>query len=314
MGDKTKIQWTEATWNPIRGCSRVSKGCEHCYAEQVARRFSGPGQPYEGLVRLDVKGNAKAQWNGTVRAVPEHLHDPMRWSKPRLVFVNSMSDLFHDALTEESIARVYAIMALAERHTFQVLTKRSARMRKLLNSEAFWTTVARTAESMMHVSPKLAKAPTTWGGWVGVDAWTSAMVKRRTLPNVLVGVSVEDQEAADERIPDLLTTSAALRWVSYEPALGPVHFREDWLPGLDWIVVGGESGSGARPFDLAWARSTLRACVSAGVPCFVKQLGADARDESGYALSLDHPKGGEPSEWPEDVRVRQFPEVRRAAR
>lgn len=323
MGDGTKIQWTEATWNPVRGCSRVSKGCENCYAEHVARRFAGVGQPYEGLVRLDKAGKPKAQWNGVVQSVQAHLFDPLRWTKPRLVFVNSMSDLFHDALTEASIARVYAIMALAERHTFQVLTKRSARMRKLLNSEAFWTTVSSTVEAMMHVSPKLAKVSTTWGGWVGVDAWASAMVKRRTLPNVLVGVSVEDQEAADERIPDLLATSAALRWVSYEPALGPVDWREELMhgrfvtpgspnPSIDWIVVGGESGPGARRFNIAWARSTLRACADASVPCFVKQLGADARDESGYALSLDHPKGGEPSEWPEDLRVREWPEVRHA--
>ncbi len=365
------IAWTDQTWNPTRGCSRVSKGCEHCYAEGVARRFSGPGQPYEGLVRLDRDGKAKAQWSGVVRLVPDHLGDPMRWKRPRRVFVNSMSDLFHEALSIPDIARVFAVMAQAERHTFQVLTKRAKRMREVLASELFWADV-----DLAHIG--------LFSGDGGTEDDRDRVAKAcaaQRLRNVWLGTSIEDQATADERIPQLLACPAAVRFVSYEPAIGPVDFShwiapttccngcgdshggehqlcpscgEDnaittwgvdqfarWSTGeryaandgaghedidrgspLDWIVVGGESGLGARPFDLAWARSTIAQCRAAGVACFVKQLGASPRvwtGERGYTpdvfdlpeLRLRDRKGGDIDEWPKDLRVRQWPEVRR---
>lgn len=354
MGDKSKIQWTNATWNPVRGCSRVSAGCKHCYAEGVARRFAGPGQPYEGLVRIGKDGKPKAQWNGEVRFVAEHLADPLRWKKPRRVFVNSMSDLFHEALPFEQIASVFGVMSSAPRHTFQVLTKRPARAREFFDwldkQDEEHAACVRHAMELTPWRPSGVEG-FEWPADLGGGPWP--------LPNVWLGVSVEDQRTADERIPVLLSMPAAVRWVSYEPALGPVDFsrfmwpvhsawpsefrsaeealaagatvtrrRQALVSGsavfLDWIVVGGESGPHARPFDLAWARSTVTACREAGVPVFVKQLGANVMrsrcrdcadvDQVGTCESDGLPcsglrdrKGGDPSEWPEDLRVREWP-------
>ena len=348
MGDGTGIAWTDATWNPVRGCSRVSRGCEHCYAESVARRFSGPGMPYEGLVRLDAAGKAKAQWNGTVRLVSGHLADPLRWKRPRRIFVNSMSDLFHEALPFETIAAVFAVMEDCPQHTFQVLTKRPKRARDffkwvsaMVEIEAVESAGTSTESDVVQDALRSVRPHVYLNDGAGAD-WP--------LPNVHLGVSVEDQAAADERIPVLLDTPAVARWVSYEPALGPVDFwpffstldansewsgprcNPDGSAALGWIVVGGESGPGARPFDLAWARSTVEQCREAGVACFVKQLGA--RPVGGWddlPVSLraigsqlspsalggrfdlrgrfEDSKGGDPAEWPADLRVREFPEA-----
>lgn len=362
MGAKTEIAWTDATWNPLRGCSRVSEGCRNCYAETVAARFSGPGQPYEGLAT-----RSPGRWTGEVRLVEEHLTDPLRWKKPRRIFVNSMSDLFHERVPDEWIDRIFAVMALAPRHTFQVLTKRPERMLAYLRSDSGPRIVA--AMLAIDTPPGVYEHPPRW-----------------PLPNVWLGVSVEDQKTADERVPLLLHAPAAIRFVSYEPALGPVDFTRWMPPGpvsgacacgvhmtghlgcygycqdatgkscdsvqcpgcgkfhswsgshtgngrrngqpLGQLIVGGESGPAARPFDLGWARSTIVACRAAGVACFVKQLGANARDgdaESwkdwrdrgvtrvaelgpvdGRLLMRDR-KGADPAEWPEDLRVQEFP-------
>jgi len=295
----------------------------------MAARFSGPGQPYAGLAKSTPSG---PRWTGKVMLVEDHLADPLRWTRPRMVFVNSMSDLFHEALTNEQIARVFAVMALAPRHTFQVLTKRAARMRKWFtdgarpNIAVYDAAAEIVAGDWSKMPGDMAKTRSSGGAW-----WP--------LPNVWLGVSVEDQASADERIPFLLETPAAVRWVSYEPAIGPVWFNgllaeapgcnaidaltgEAFIDGiggtttgrLDWIVVGGESGPGARPFDVEWARSTIKACKAAGVPVFVKQLGAiahgDRPGDGGDALNflrLRDKKGGDPSEWPEDLRVREYP-------
>lgn len=355
------IAWTDQTWNPTRGCSRVSRGCEHCYAEGVARRFSGPGMPYEGLVRLDRDGKAKAQWNGVVRLVPEHLADPLRWTRPRRVFVNSMSDLFHESLSFKQIASVFAVMSDARRHTFQVLTKRPKRARDFFR----WVEMEMEIESpkaggllteddvcqeaLREIAPHVYL-----NDGAGAESWP--------LPNVWLGVSVEDQATADERIPHLLACPAAVRWVSYEPAIERVDFGllgtlpADMTGGayvmvhqrLHWIVVGGESGPGARPFDLAWARSTIAQCREADVACFVKQLGAQPVDSNRSAIhdahgiaaqSLDHDeaerlapgyaggrvvrpapvrirdrKGGDMRAWPEDLRVREYPTTKDTTR
>lgn len=320
------ISWTDETWNPIRGCSRVSEGCRNCYAEKVAGRFSGPGLPYEGLVTIGEKG---PRWNGTVRLVPEHLGDPLRWKRPRRVFVNSMSDLFHESLRFETIAAVFGVMAAAPQHTFQVLTKRPKRALEFFA----WAERENTGHVMAHA---LCVQPTTWPSCVGEEGdglIDHPGLNRWPLPNVWLGVSVEDQATADERIPLLLGCPAAVRWVSYEPALGPITFtRLTWGNGdfcnalvrdsyrggleserLDWIVVGGESGPGARPFDVAWARSVIQQGREAGTAVFVKQLGARPRDSvvrwiGPYALGTIHDrKGGDMAEWPEDLRVRQWP-------
>ena len=332
----TSIEWTDKTWNPVVGCSRVSKGCERCYAERVAHRGMLP--QHKGLTVLGKHG---PRWTGEVRFLADRLAEPLSWRKPRRVFVNSMSDLFHESLSIPDIARVFAVMAQAERHTFQVLTKRAKRMREVLASQLFWADV-----DLAHIE--------MFSGDGGTDDDRDRVANAcgaRVLPNVMLGVSVEDQATADERIPHLLACPAAVRWVSYEPALGPVDFglvgtlpasmtggayvlAAEWL---HWIVVGGESGPGARPFDVAWARSVIAQCRDAGVPVFVKQLGAvphvgDAG--AGWAVTygergrhwrmddnatdpltvyeIRDRKGGDMSEWPEGLRVRQWPEVRRA--
>ena len=264
MSDKTAIEWTDATWNPIRGCSRVSDGCRHCYAETVANRFKGEGQPYEGLI---AKGG---QWNGKIVEIDDLIDQPLRWRRPRRIFVNSMSDLFHENVPDDTIDRIFAVMAVAERHTFQVLTKRPERMRSYLSQDrrrewADW-------------------AVNLWGG-VDSDALHDAiMADDKVLPNVWLGVSVEHQKAADERIPHLLATPAAVRWISAEPLLGPVDLdcwpetgcSRNWLDeegGIDWVVVGGESGPHARPMHPEWARSLRDQCAAAGVPFLFKQWG-----------------------------------------
>jgi protein gp37 len=336
----TPIEWATHSWNPTRGCRRVSAGCEHCYAESLAHRFSGPGLAYEGLT------TERGRWTGEVRFLPEKLGEPLSWRKPReRVFVNSMSDLFHEDVTDEQIAAVFGVMAAVPASTFLVLTKRPKRALEFfawLEAEARKRDAHDHGEARMFVLLDAARKHTTHRGLDG------PMPSVWPLPSVWLGVSVEDQATADERIPLLLQCPAAVRWVSYEPALGPVRFDkhvtsppdadppadgcwEDWLtgrkgrvwgasgfPSLDWVVVGGESGPRARPFDVAWARSTIAQCRRAGVPVFVKQIGAwsGVRNRAGGFDSwrhghgdvyIRHPKGGMTDEWPADLRVRELP-------
>jgi len=311
MATTSSIEWTDVTWNPVRGCARVSAGCENCYAERVAYRFGQkPGSPYEGLTTLGKHG---PRWAGRARFVPNMLDEPLRWRRPRRVFVNSMSDLFHDDVTDEQIAQVFTVMAISGRHTFQILTKRPARMLR-------------------------------WFEWAS-EHYVLATLEPRKLwppPNVWLGVSCEDQDAARKRIPLLRRCPAAVHFVSLEPLLGPIDLDDRWLewlptgpdendephlrPPLRWVIVGGESGPGARPCNIDWVRTIVKQCGEAGVACFVKQLGATAvqapRDATGRVvtspggdpwpptpLSTRARKGGDPSEWPADLRVRQFPEV-----
>lgn len=241
MGARSSIEWTDATWNPLRGCSRVSAGCANCYAERVAARFSAPGMPYQGLAH-DSSG-PRYGWTGDVRLIEEHLRDPLRWRAPRRIFVNSMSDLFHERVPDNWIDRIFMVMADAQHHTFQVLTKRPERMRAYLH------------RGIVH----------------GV------------LPNVWLGVSVEDQATAEARIPPLLATGAAIRFVSAEPLLGAIDLSRGLLGlpdkprerqrGIDWMIVGGESGPGARPMHPDWAAALRDQCAAARVPFFFKQWG-----------------------------------------
>ena len=251
MGDNSGIEWTTATWNPVTGCDEVSPGCDNCYAKTLAERFRGTEGHY-----------FEAGFDLTLR--PAKMDQPLRWAKPRRIFVNSMSDLFHDGISDDFIAKVFAVMALTPRHTYQLLTKRHGRMRALLKNPDFRVAVALAA---LEFDDAILSGP-----------WP--------LPNLWLGVSVEDQKWADIRIPVLIDTPAAVRWLSMEPLLGPVDLSSAWIgngfrlrrPPINWVVVGGESGRGARPMDPGWARSIRDECVFAGVPFFFKQWGQWAPD------------------------------------
>jgi protein gp37 len=288
---KSKIEWTDEVWNPVTGCTKVSPGCDRCYAERITERFHGPGSFAE------------------VKTHPEKMDAPLRWRKPRMVFVNSMSDLFHDSIPDTFIAEAWAVMAMAPLHTFQVLTKRHGRMRSLLNSPDFWRLVghhgvgiamARTRGQYPAAGPLALTADSS------TDVWEAAS----PLPNVWLGVSVEDQKRAVLRIPALLETPAAVRFLSCEPLLGPVDLdyvdglntlAPDWAgspypgagtgarhPLLDWVIAGGESGPGARPMQPAWVRALRDQCNSAGVSFFFKQWGQWAPDGDHPDMSINH--------------------------
>lgn len=284
MADGTKIEWTDASWNPVRGCTRVSEGCRHCYAEAVAARFSGEGQPYEGLA---TQTQAGPRWTGKLMFVERHLEDPLRWRKPRTVFVNSMSDLFHEDMPDEWIERIFRVMATAREHTYQILTKRPKRMRDFMRLHRTWS----------------------------------------ILPHIWLGVSAEDQKTWNDRVDTLLETPAAHHFVSIEPLL-------DWIDPygveyLDWGIVGGESGDGARHCAISWIRHIVVAFLRHEKPIFVKQLGARPSIESvifhemarngrapllrpgcpaGFeGIAIRHHKGADMEEWPIDLRVRDVP-------
>ena len=301
MADQSKIAWTEATWNPVSGCSKISEGCRNCYAERDWPRLTRLVPAYAGRSFENVACHS------------ERLDQPLRWKRPRKIFVNSMSDLFHPDVPEDFIRAVFAIMAAATWHTFQILTKRPERMREILIRWESEGLVLRSGYGMK-------------------------------LPNVWLGVSVEDQKAANERIPILLETPASVRWVSIEPMIGPVTFRwAKWQSGfketlegllvrnhldglrrLDWIVVGGESGPNARPMEAEWVRKIKYECEEASTPIFVKQLGAAYSDPvdgiAGASLKipeevidllkrrLKHRSGADMDEWPEDLKIREWPE------
>lgn len=345
----SKIQWTDATWNPTRGCTRVSPGCENCYAERQAIRMAGFERsreleaPYKGLVERSPKG---PRWTGKIRLVPEKLEEPLRRRKPTRWFVDSMSDLFHEQIPDSYIAKVFGVMAFAAKHTFQILTKRQERMRNFVsqNQDAIYSEYELRWKAIGGAEHHAARA------W----SWP--------LPNVWLGVSVEDQKRFAERWPELAKTPAAVRFLSVEPLLEALEFHEccslcgGWSvqgkrlqcercgalwSGVrpDWIIVGGESGPGARPCNVEWIRSIVRQCREAGVPCFVKQLGAVVidRNDAGFMgeeptdwpdmteydeswtphrmeyqgapwhIKLRARKGDDPREWPKDLRVREWP-------
>jgi protein gp37 len=235
VANASTIEWTETTWNPVRGCARISPGCEHCYAERMAHRFGGKGMPYEGLTRASRTG---PRWTGRLRLVDDAIGEPLRWRKPQLVFVNSMSDLFHDAVPEPFIRDVFETMAAAERHTFQILTKRADRLAEL-GSRLPWPA------------------------------------------NVWMGVSVESRKYLG-RIDHLRTVPAHVRFLSLEPLLGPLPSLE--LSGIHWVIVGGESGPGARPMRKAWVREIRQKCRQRHVPFFFKQWGGVQKKTAGRRL------------------------------
>lgn len=335
MADHTKIEWTDATWNPITGCSVVSPGCTNCYAMKLAGTRLKHHPSRQGLTK---DSNAGPVWTGEVRFNAEWLDQPLRWTKPRMIFVCAHGDLFAEGVPDEWLDQIFAVMALCPQHTFQVLTKRPERMRDYLKS--------RDGMGNSALCKAINAIPPSLGNRKGA--------LEMPLPNVWLGTSVEDQKRADERIPILLDTPAAVRWISAEPVLGlvdlarwlatanvtckacrksfwlhnadPCDHKEhgegwtlacpycggcrcqpgwtemdarcpapmeppgDWVDreigrftkvhptinvksGLDWVVVGGESGKAARPMHPDWARSLRDQCAAAGVPFLFKQWG-----------------------------------------
>jgi protein gp37 len=273
MADGTKIEWTDATWNPITGCSVVSAGCKHCYAMKLAGTRMKHTDSRKGLT-IDTK--AGPVWNGEVRFNEEWLDQPLAWTKARMIFVNAHGDTFHEGVPWDWVDKIMARAALAPQHVFQVLTKRSARMREYMNDPA---TPARIHAELMAWGSSSAKD-------TGRRARAAWKLEEWPLSNVWAGVSVEDQPNANVRVPDLLATKAAVRWLSAEPLLGPIDLGQlqeglpsnawlTWLDGLNWVVLGGESDKGprARPMHPAWVSALRDQCVGAGVAFLFKQWG-----------------------------------------
>jgi len=319
MAENTKIEWTQDTWNPVTGCSVVSPGCANCYAMGLAGTRLAHHPSRAGLTTMSKAGPV---WNGKVRLNEDWLTQPLKWKRPRMIFVCAHGDLFHENVPDEWIDRVFAVMALSPQHTFQVLTKRAQRMREYMVSSRrdAWSIAADPMGDFAPLSPQeyanrahiAVSVPT-----LECIRWESVF-SRFPLPNVWLGVSTEDQPRADERVPELLATPAAVRFVSAEPLLGAIDFNKidiaAWLrryrpdsdiglnaydpdmrfpllspfehfgsgasyPGLDWIIVGGESGPNARPMHPDWARNIRDQCAEAGVPFFFKQWGEWAVDK-----------------------------------
>lgn len=290
MADKSLIEWTDTTWQIVTGCSVVSPGCTNCYAMRLA---GGRMQNHPSRVGLTTESKAGPVWNGQVRFNAAWLTQPLGWKKPRKIFVAAHGDLFHEGVTDAQLDQIFAVMALCPQHVFQVLTKRPERMREYLTNPL----------RRVMIDERF--------GRLGAEHDRDSFGFSLPLPNVWLGVSVEDQARADERIPVLLDTPAAVRWISAEPLLGPIdlhHIEEEFsdcwnvlrphtaaeqaeeygadiaicsdTPGLDWVVAGGESGPGARPMHPDWARQIRDQCDAAGVPFLFKQWGSwEPRDE-----------------------------------
>lgn len=246
----TSIEWTDETWNPVRGCSIVSAGCDNCYAMRMAWRLSGPGGPYEGLVRKT--RSRRAVWTGETRPVEHLMRKPFTWAEPRMVFVNSMSDFFHEKVSYSDIVYLLHVMADTPRHTYQILTKRPETAEKTLE----------------RIRPM------------------------KLSDNIWLGVSVENEHYM-HRVDVLRGLDARIRFLSCEPLLGPLPDLD--LDGVHWVIVGAESGPGARPMELQWARDIHKRCMSAGVPFFMKQICDGRGRRIPYAR------------WTPEWRTREFP-------
>lgn len=323
MSEKSAIEWTDATWNPVLGCDKVSQGCRGCYAiPQSWMKQHNPNEKiraaYEGLV-VQI-GPGSYNWTGRVNLLPDRLTLPLTWKQPRKIFVTSLSDLFHKEIPDDFIDQVFAVMALTPRHTYQILTKRPERMQRWVTEgdplEDRAALVSREAAhiggvvwdsrgSEEHLYSDVAGMP----GKHGSKERTEHLAKRRVwpgwpLPNVWLGTSTEDQATADERIPHLLRTPAAVRFLSCEPLLGPMDVTCIGMAGededcphlihrgpctaptdkLDWVIAGGESGPNFRPMDLDWARSLRDQCEAAGAAFNFKQVGGRTPKAGGRLL------------------------------
>ncbi len=315
----TSIEWTDLSWPVVNGCRRISPGCggAHgvggCYAERLAATRLAHTSKYQGLA---VFGQNGPHWTGKARLWPSELAMPLRRRQPSKIFVADMGDLFFEEVPNETIAAVFGVMLACPRHVFQVLTKRADRLPEWYGWAQRYA--APSVQSLLlHHAQRLCDHRALRRD---VDA---ILARPWPLPNLWLGVSVESQRYADERIPHLLSTPAAVHFVSYEPALGPVDF-EPWLggrrvemdlsdpprvlsdepaPRLDWAIGGSESGPGARPCDPAWLRAAADACLTAGVAFFTKQIATETGRAAGVL------KGGDPAHWPPGVWPRQFPQV-----
>lgn len=295
----SKIEWTDETWNPITGCSEISPGCLNCYAKAAAK--SARLQQFEQY-------RAVKNWDGTTFFAESQLLKPLGWKSPKKIFVCSMSDLFHKNNPDEWIDKIFAVMARCPQHTFQLLTKRPANALEYLKKKRFI---------------KFVSGLNDHGDWID----TQNSIVGLPLPNVWIGTTVENQKAADERIPLLRETPAAIRFLSCEPLLEPVYLD---LKEIDFVITGGESGTGARPCHLDWIRSVVLQCKAAGVPVFVKQLGAKPIEFVSQVESTPYiegvvstnfagetrkvpyktktKKGGNIEEFPIELQIRQFPQ------
>lgn len=311
MADKTKIEWADATLNYANGCSLASPGCTNCYAMRAGGR-NLPGHPSTGLTMPTKAGHV---WTGEIRLSERALQQALRWKAPRRIFWNAHGDLFHENVPDEAIDRLFAVCALTPQHTHMILTKRSARMREYMTKlSAVWHDAGDPFDDRIGtLLVELSGSPCAIGMWE----------EQFILPNVWLGVSVEDQQRADERIPDLLATPSAVRFISAEPLLGPVDLGAvRWnvagytmigaLPdpaeaddfrwahheaqGIRWVIIGTESGHHARHMDNAWAQPIVDQCQAAGVAVMVKQL------SSGTARPLH-----DIEQFPEGLRIREFP-------
>lgn len=353
MTENSKIEWCDATWQVTHGCRAIAPGCANCYAIRDAHRMAGHPNPKisgprHGLTRRRDNGLGRTVWTGVVRTAPENLAIPLRWKKPKRIFVNSNSDLFHEAVPFEFIAAVYGVMAACPQHRFVILTKRPKRMREFFE---WWS------NHLPNTLPEALTGNRLRYAWASVTDLAPATLPHIDaefpLPNVIHGYSAANQADLDTGIADLLATPSALRCLSLEPLIGPVvfsnvleRFVESGIEygrgfnatrvghverGIDWIITGGESGPGARPCDIEWIRRIVEQCKAAGVPCFVKQVGSNPTPNRpmrlpAYSATTGKPlkgwygdghetiqdrKGANPSEWPADLRVRQWPEVTR---
>jgi protein gp37 len=331
VGDKTAIEWTDATWNPVTGCDRTSPGCDHCYALKMAARLKKMGS-----ANYQNDGDPRTSGPGFgVTCHPHMLDQPLRWKKPRRIFVNSMSDLFHPDVPDEFIAQVFAVMACAPQHTFQVLTKRPQRMAKLLSDDGDGDTfVARVELSVMEMLDQgIVKPDPEWPQLFPMPGSSFDELLPWPRPNVWLGVSIETDRYTF-RADHLRATPAALRFISAEPLLGPLPSLD--LTGIDWLIVGGESGPGARPMHPDWVRDLRDRCHdrheaceipdvplphSVGVPgggracaCEYRSPVAFLFKQAGEVLAREWGcsarKGTNPDEWPAEFRVREYPDVR----
>lgn len=280
MSDNTKIEWADTTWNPLRGCTRVSEGCRNCYAERLmARNLPDLRSPTTGEPFAVMKPSGPT-WTGRVELIESKMSEPFRWRKPRRVFVNSISDTFHERVSDDTIERIFRVMIQNHRHRFIALTKRADRVERLLCTQVWWS-----------------------GSF------------RAILDHIALGISAENQEAYNSRVEPLLWPIGGIKTISAEPLLGPIDLRIEtgvsysypwaisYKLAIRWVIVGGESGPGARPCRVEWVRSIVEQCRAAGVACFVKQLGSHWAKENGASDG----KGANMAEWPEDLRVRQVP-------
>lgn len=321
MSAGTKIEWTDASWNPVTGCSRVSPGCQHCYAERLTATRLAQQERYRGLAVIQ---HGEPRWSNEIRVHHEVLTEPLRWRKPRRVFVCSMSDLFHVKVPYPFIDQVFAVMLgcavlTNHRHVFQVLTKRSYTLASYFELSSpkkhlrRWAEIGNgliTLDNEDMCFDECITADTPW-----------------PLPNVWLGVSVEQRYYLN-RIDDLRRVPAAVRWVSFEPLLE--HLGSVDLTGIHWAVIGGETGPGARPFNVAWAEDLIDQCRAQGVAVFVKQLGSVAVDGRGACAgcnprtpddcthcegTIEHPRrlrlrdrrGKNLADWPRALRIREWP-------